>query len=417
MARSLDPLEGEALSGYLLRLAHRLGVDPLSLYVRTGLTGSRPEGTKITRVSPALGFSLDDVSLDAFSRTTRLSREEVTRLLVAPLGVRYGPLSTEYSKSQADERSRFVSPWVLSDRTQYCPDCLAGERSSQIEQAHGGAWLRIWRLSAVFACLRHGRFLWQRCPHCGEQVQGEAKNLIARPRDGELHPTQCRGSAPVETLRAARPACGANLAKTDQLQDFLPTASRSREAVFATQERLVSFLASDGPEHVSSVGWLVPTAQYFTDLRTVATLILMTWPEARTHAATSTLAKILDQEAEQRHRAFENVRDTPGAYRRKVSVYIAPSENPTVTAAILEMADRFLSAPDEHEAARYLEPLAIEATYIHRKVGYALRTRPGTSFPLQVALLAHRRGESSSATAEEIITKHGGFRRAPSNSA
>ncbi|KJY16064.1 hypothetical protein VR46_45380, partial [Streptomyces sp. NRRL S-444] len=69
-------------------------------------------------------------------------------------------------------------------------------------------------------------------------------------------------------------------------------------------------LASDGPEHVNSVGWLVPTAQYFTDLRTVATLILMTWPEARTHAATSTLAKILDQEAEQRHRAFENVRDT-----------------------------------------------------------------------------------------------------------
>ncbi|WP_159047383.1 TniQ family protein [Streptomyces sp. XY332] len=413
----MDPLEGEALSGYLLRLAHRLGVDPLSLYIRTGLTGSRPEGTKITRVTPALGFNLDDVSLDAFSRTTRLSREEVTRLLVAPLGVRYGPLSTEYSKSQADERSRFVSPWVLSDRTQYCPDCLAGDRSSQIEQAHGGAWQRIWRLSAVFACLRHGRFLRQRCPHCGEQVQGEAKNLIARPRDGELHPTQCRGSTPVETLRAARPACGANLAKTDQLQDFLPPASRSREAVFATQERLLSFLASDGPEHVNSVGWLVPTAQYFTDLRTVATLILMTWPEARTHAATSTLAKILDQEAEQRHRAFENVRDTPGAYLRKVSVYIAPSENPTVTAAILEMADRFLNAPDEHEAARYLEPLAVEATYIHRKVGYALRTRPGTSFPLQVALLAHRRGQSSTATAEEIITKHGGFRKAPSNSA
>ncbi|MEU2394984.1 TniQ family protein [Streptomyces sp. NPDC007369] len=97
--------------------------------------------------------------MDAFSGTTRLSREEVTRLWVAPLGVRYGLLSTEYSKSQADERSRFVSPWVLSDRTQYCPDCLAGERSSQIEQAHGGAWLQIWRLSAVFACLRHGRFL------------------------------------------------------------------------------------------------------------------------------------------------------------------------------------------------------------------------------------------------------------------
>ncbi|WP_406066263.1 TniQ family protein [Streptomyces sp. NBC_01077] len=412
MARSLDPLEGEALSGYLLRLAHRLGVDPLHLYVRTGLTGTRLEGTKITRVSPALGFSLDDVSLEAFGRTTRLSREEVTGLLVAPLGARYGPLSTEYSRSQADERTRFVSPWVLSDRTQYCPDCLAGDSSSQIEQVHGGAWQRIWRLSAVFACLRHRRFLRQRCPNCGEHVQGDAKNLIARPRDGELHPTQCRASTPVETLRAVRPACGADLAKADRPRDLLPTASRTREAAFATQARLLTLLAPDGPEHVSSVGWLIPTAQYFNDLRTVATLILMTWPEARPHAATRTLAKILDHEAEQRHRAFENVRDTPGAYRRKVSVYIAPPENPAVTAAVLEMADRFLSARDEREAARFLEFLAVEATYIHRKVGYALRTKPGTSFPLQVALLAHRRGESKAATAEEIITKRGGFRRA-----
>ncbi|UQW99181.1 TniQ family protein [Streptomyces sp. RerS4] len=414
LARSLDPLEGESLSGYLLRLAHRLGVDPLSLYVRTGLTGARPEGTKITRVSTALAFSLDDVSFDAFSRTTRLSHVEVTRLLVAPLGVRYGPLSTEYSNSQADERSRFVSPWVLSDRTQYCPECLAGDRSSQIEQTHGGAWQRIWRLSAVFACLRHGRFLRQNCPNCGEQVQGETKNLIARPRDSELHPVQCRASAPVETLRAARPACGADLARSDQPRDLLPSAKRSREAVFSTQARLLALLAPDGPDHVSSVGWLIPTAQYFNDLRTVATLIFMTWPEARPHAATRTLAKILDHEAEQRHRAFENVRDTPGAYRRKVSIYVAPPENPAVTAAVLEMADRFLSAPDEREAARFLEPLAVEATYIHRKVGYALRTKPGTSFPLQVALMAHRRGESSTATAEEIITKHGGFRRAPS---
>ncbi|MFB7360473.1 TniQ family protein [Streptomyces gardneri] len=154
----------------------------MSFCVRSGLTGTRPEGTKIIRVSPALGFSLDDVSLDAFSRTTRLTRDEVTRLLVAPLGVRYGSLSAEYSKSLADERSRFVSPWVVSDGTRYCPDCLAGERLSQIEQAHGGAWQRLWRRSAVFACLRHERFLRPCCPDCGEQVQGEAKNLIARHR-------------------------------------------------------------------------------------------------------------------------------------------------------------------------------------------------------------------------------------------
>ncbi|MFI9587096.1 hypothetical protein ACIHCQ_35980 [Streptomyces sp. NPDC052236] len=37
LPRSLDPLEGEALSGYLLRLAHRPHIDPHELLFPTGL--------------------------------------------------------------------------------------------------------------------------------------------------------------------------------------------------------------------------------------------------------------------------------------------------------------------------------------------------------------------------------------------
>lgn len=35
---SLDPLEGESLTGFVLRLAHRLHVSPLELARLTGLT-------------------------------------------------------------------------------------------------------------------------------------------------------------------------------------------------------------------------------------------------------------------------------------------------------------------------------------------------------------------------------------------
>ncbi len=41
LPRSLDPLPDESLPGYLLRLAHRLGLAPARIMQLTGLTASR----------------------------------------------------------------------------------------------------------------------------------------------------------------------------------------------------------------------------------------------------------------------------------------------------------------------------------------------------------------------------------------
>ena len=41
LPRSLDPLPAESLPGYLLRLAHRLGLAPARIMQLTGLTASR----------------------------------------------------------------------------------------------------------------------------------------------------------------------------------------------------------------------------------------------------------------------------------------------------------------------------------------------------------------------------------------
>jgi hypothetical protein len=168
----------------------------------------------------------------------------------------------------------------------------------------------------------------------------------------------------------------------------------------------LALLAPDGPRHVGSVGWLVPTAQYFIDLKSVAALIFMAWPTARPHAATPALARVLDREADRRHRLFRVLRDSPGA---KTTAYTTPPEDALVTGAVLEMADRLLSTRDEEEAATYLEPLAKAAIGVHPPISYPLRRPAGSSFPLQVILLAHRRRLKGSRT--EIIRRHSGLTR------
>ncbi|MFJ3307328.1 TniQ family protein [Streptomyces sp. NPDC086549] len=69
LTRSLDPLPGESLGGYLLRLAHRLHPSPIRLARLTGCT-KQPSTTPLGRM---LLLDLDVVS---FARATRLSEEE-----------------------------------------------------------------------------------------------------------------------------------------------------------------------------------------------------------------------------------------------------------------------------------------------------------------------------------------------------
>ncbi|MET8539897.1 TniQ family protein [Kitasatospora sp. NPDC004799] len=402
LPKSLDPLEGEALSGYLRRLGFRLGLQPSQVVVRTGLSERQPNGKFTWRIPGSRAFALDNGRREVFAHTTRLSLEEVDGLLLVSLQHRYGPLSPRYLIRTIPGRLRYNNPWVLTDRVQYCPQCLAGD-GSQIQDLYGGPWLRNWHLPPIFLCLQHQRLLRRQCHVCGELPHAANwQTLLARPRDETLHPTQCRGSGPVVNLRGNRPACGADLTKVAPGLDALPADSRSRNALISLQERFLSLLAPEGPEQVGSVGWLVPTAQYFMDLKAVAAMILMSWPEARPHAPSQALAKVIDLEAGHRHEQFLELREAP---RSRARIFTTPPDDSLTTAAILTIADKFLQARDEVEAATYLRPLVDEAAAINHAVSYPLRRQVGTSFPLQVVLGGHRQALGQ-ATQEEVIERH-----------
>ncbi|WP_223185767.1 TniQ family protein [Streptomyces sp. CBMA152] len=414
MLRSLDPLPDEALSGYLLRLSHRLRITPATLVKRTGLGIDTTADSKVYRISMHYLFALEPECEEPFARATRLSPAEVQGLLLAPLGRRYGPLNPRFLKSAEPSRVIRNNSWVLSEKVRYCPQCLAGD-GSEIEALHGGAWRRLWRLPVTFACVRHRQLLRDRCPDCGGLVHaGDAKSMLARLNDDALHPTQCR-STPSSTAkdRSVRPACGADLtaAEGGELRSLSP---QTRRTIYTTQERLTSLLADDGPEQIGSVGWAVPVAQYFMDLKAVTSLIFMTWPEARPHAATPTLAQALDAEAQRRHEDFAQQR-AAGKRGPAARAYVVPSADPLAAAAVFEMADRFLRSSDENAASALLGPLAEEARYAHQPVSYTIRRAQGTSIPLQIVLLTHRRNARSGENVTTLIERNEGLARWPTS--
>ncbi|MBZ4319141.1 TniQ family protein [Streptomyces sp. SCA2-4] len=138
LPRSLDPLPDEALTGFVLRLAHRLGTTPAEVSVRTGLVPRTRPGLP-TRLPLGLLYHLDDEHIAGFARATRLAPGEVSGMLLAPLGERYGPLNPAFTPRTTPTRMIYDNPWVLTRSSRYCPFCLTGHGDA-IQDRHGGAW-------------------------------------------------------------------------------------------------------------------------------------------------------------------------------------------------------------------------------------------------------------------------------------
>ncbi|MEU7205915.1 TniQ family protein [Streptomyces sp. NPDC045470] len=384
LPRSLDPLDDETLVGFLLRLAHHNGTDPAQIATRMGLTET--QGAAAGIASPWLLADMDKPRLVRAARAAHLTVAEADKLLLSPMGLRYGLVSRRYSPWTDPGQLGRPSRWVYLRTSQYCPPCLAGD-DSPIQRLYGGAWKRIWRFPVVFACSQHQQLLQRTCPVCRAPAQSAQTGIIARPATPDLHPAQCR-SAPTAASGSRRGSvCGADLPREHSPRK--KEDATSLKVLLALQQRLDVLLSADGPSTVKSCGRLVPVAQYFIDLRIVASLILASWPEARSYAPTPVLAEAIGREAERRRRAVLRRKPTAGkktpAPAPRTSL-LAPLESPSTAGAVLAIAEQLLDARENRWTRIALEPIYLKAMEIGRHAVGDLARHPGRSAALQTAL-------------------------------
>jgi TniQ len=254
LPRSLDPLQGESLQGFLLRLSCRLRIAPLHLARLTGCAAAS---------SPAISRqSMIGLGTETFAHATRLTTSEADALTLVPWAARYPPIGGALSRSSPG-RSAIRESWLFSPGIRYCPSCLRGD-GSPVQEQYGGPWRKYWLLPVAFACPQHRMLLMDDCPHEHSPAEQGNWQLIRRAADSALHPAQCRRPAPAAGRGPGSPACGARL-------DLAGTGdSEPIPASPDTQQRLLSLLTNP---HTAEAA-----ASTFTDIRVVTALLCDSWP-------------------------------------------------------------------------------------------------------------------------------------------
>ncbi|GAA0596402.1 hypothetical protein GCM10010174_09580 [Kutzneria viridogrisea] len=363
LPRSLTPLPQEHLPGFLLRLAHRLDLSPSRVAVLTGL---KP-GNKPVPFEYLLG--LPPSAAAEFAHRTRVSASETAELCLGSLGPRYPALdlTEERLLRRQAHGVRGMTRWVLTQSTRYCPRCLAGDGSA-IQQAHGGAWQRLWRLAPVFACTTHRCLLEHECPRCHRPAQSSARPstlFLAYDQRVGLHPAQCRAplSARGRSSRRdrARP-CGARLDRVNPTNGPTGTiAANELKHLLAIQHRMTCLLL--GPQQARCLGQLVEAGQYFLDLRLAIGLIRASWPAAGQSAPAWLTTEVIDDHVRQQHDLARTTSN--GRHTKDMTLHGGPPVDTGACARLVGLADHIL-AQDPTTASDWLQGMLDQA-----------RTRPG----------------------------------------
>lgn len=180
----------ELFSTWLARAALGLGCDPLVL---TGAVW--PRWRAWTR---DLDRGLNDDRLRTLVRVSGLDAGRIASASLRPL---------MGSMTRADLERSALWPWVLAQGTrnrrrfgglQYCPQCLAGDRSPYFR--------RKWRLAWMVRCEVHERPLLDACPACGATL--EPHRLSAQ--DGTLGRCATCGSSLLDSANCQDDRAGAS---------------------------------------------------------------------------------------------------------------------------------------------------------------------------------------------------------------
>jgi hypothetical protein len=336
LGRSLVPIPGESLPGFLLRLSFRLELPPARV---AELTGLRSSGYRESRVPAILVAGIPAAALPVFTRMTRLTDGQAAQLGLAGWQGRYPVLAAD----TAAGFRRLNSQTVFAPATRYCPDCLAGDGSA-IQESFGGPWLKAWHLPVVFACPAHQRLLEHRCPECGQVVRGHRPRaqsaVLPAMRVPGLHAAQCRAELTLSSGGRSLPACcGARL---DQ-------AGHRRLAgteLTALQVKILDLLGPDGPVSALSAGQPAQPIRYFADLRALGLLACSTWPAARPLSPTEEAASAIDEHVASLQREAAGQQGTSSSASHVRSGF--PPMDAAASGALAHIADRILAGnPDE----------------------------------------------------------------------
>ncbi|MFJ5847974.1 TniQ family protein [Streptomyces sp. NPDC092903] len=362
LARSLDPLFGESLSGFLLRLSYRLGLAPHRVATLCGLA-CRSDVIPHDQLR-----GLGPEATERLARATRLSVPEAQGLTLESFNDRYPPLARlQTSTKQAPGRLSLA--WAVNPDTRYCPRCLTGE-DTPVQQAYGGAWQLRWHLPVTFACAQHRCLLEQTCPQCAQPLSGRVTtrySLLTLPHVPDLHPAACRNQNPAVARRhhARATACGARL---DQLTPpATPLAQQDLDRILLLQRQLDRLLSPSPFAHSDDHK---DAAAYFGDLILAARLVMMSWPAGAGLLPSTSLADLVAEYAA----GFA----PPDASTNSGTRRHAPRST-AQSAALLLAAATALGDRDMTSMRDRLEPLAREVYRRSRSTGTKLFTNSDTS--------------------------------------
>ncbi|MEU5134603.1 MULTISPECIES: TniQ family protein [Streptomyces] len=355
LARSLDPLSGESLNGFLLRLSYRLGIAPHRVATLSGLTcrsdviphdqlrGLAPgAAVRFAKAAHLTVFEAHALTLKAYTH------------VYPPLAKLRTAVSSSTGKSQIN--------WATNPESRYCSRCLAGD-ASPVQMAYGGPWQLRWHLPVVFACTQHRRLLQQHCPRCSQPLTGHVArrhSVLTSTHVSGLHPAQCRNQDPAVARRyhGRVTPCGGWLNQPSSSTSTL--AQQDVDELLWLQEHLDRHLTPqpvdrhdhDSREHSES---------YFNDLILTAKLILLSWPHGAALLPSSSLADLVDQSLSTPQR--------PGTTSAEFRAgRLAPS-SPTHSGALLLAAARALGDRDVTTMRDRIAPLTREVYRRSRSTG------------------------------------------------